>query len=584
MSKKKQSALDIELMKENSEKKNFPNKKSKIKPAKPSPVKWVWLAAILVFTWFSFSPSMENKWTNWDDPVYVLENPLVTNPNTPLNEIIKTPVSLNYHPLTILSLKWNYDKVKAEPYAYHLTNVFLHLFNTALVFFFLLLLSDSLVIAVFASALFGIHPMHVESVTWIAERKDVLYVFFFLLGLISYLKYLDGKKIFWLVITFLAFVLSCASKAMAVVFPIVLLLIDYLKEREWNFRIITEKIIFFLFSLYIGFEAYQIQSTDAIAKANTFTILQRVCFASYGAWFYVVKFFAPVQLSAFYPYPLSPDGVSLTPEYYIAPIGLLAAFGILIILLKKNRVIVFGLSFYFVSVALVLQFISVGSAIAADRYSYLSYIGLVFLLGWVLNLFFKEGKKLFQFRFAAAALAGIICFTLSYQTYQRTQVWKNSETLWTDVIEKYPHRIEVAYKNRGNYYGREANKFNEALADYKVLLAMQTKDSKVYSNLGNIYGLMKKGDSAIWAYNKALELDANNEDGYMNRGITYSMAGMNDKAVQDFTNYIRLQPNNATGYYYRGIAYVSIGNSSAGKADIIQARNLGYNVDPKYLK
>ncbi len=593
-------------------------KKNQQNSAAPSFTKWIWLAVILILTYISFAPSMDDEWTNWDDPVYVLENPLITNPNTPVKDIITKPVSLNYHPLTMMTLKWNYESVKAAPHAYHLTNVLLHLVNTTLVFFFILLLSESMVMAVFISALFGVHPMHVESVTWISERKDVTYVLFFLLGMITYLKYLETKKVFWMAVTVIVFVLSCLSKAMAVVFPVVLLLIDYLRNRELNLKIVLEKIPLFIISLIVGIAAYKIQATDAIAKPDTFTLLQRIMFASYGAWLYVFKFFAPVGLSAFYPYPLTENGVTVSIEYYLAPLGWLAIAAIVFFFFRKNKPIVFGLLFFFASVMLVLQFISVGSAIAADRYSYLSYIGLAYIVGWLLNQFFVQGKSLYNLRMVAATVTGLFILVLAYQTNGRTTVWKNTETLWTDVINQYPHRIEVAYKNRGNYYGKEKGMLKEAMADYKVLLSMKTKDSRIYSNLGNIYGLMKKGDSAIWAYGVALSMDNKNTDAYINRAITYSMAGRYDlafpdytkaleieptmysayinrgyaylasgkfnEALSDFNNYLNYDPNNASCYYYRGLTYTSLGNPSMAKQDFLRARSMGYNVEQKYLQ
>lgn len=598
-----------------------PEKGQKKKPQQqqqPSFQKWIWLGVILILTYISFAPSMDNEWTNWDDPVYVLENPLITNLNTPTKDLLTKPVSLNYHPLTMLSLKWNYESVKTEPHAYHLTNVLLHLINTALVFFFILMLSESLVMAVFVSALFGVHPMHVESVSWISERKDVLYVLFFVLGMICYLKYLDTKKVLWMIITVTVFILSCLSKAMAVVFPVVLLLIDYLKNRELNFKIVLEKIPLFIISLIVGIAAFTIQATDAIAKPETFTILQRIMFASYGAWLYVVKFFVPINLSAFYPYPLSDNGVSVSIEYYLAPVAWLAVAAIVFFFFRKHKPIVFGLLFYFASVVLVLQFISVGSAIAADRYSYLSYIGLSFILGWLLNQFFVKGNKLYNMRMVATSVAAVCILVFAYQTNARTKVWKNTETLWTDVINQYPNRIEVAYKNRGNYYGKEKGMLKEAMADYKVLLSMKTKDSKIYSNLGNIYGLMKNGDSAIWAYNTALQMDDKNTDAYVNRAITYSMAGRYDlafpdytkalqidpsmystyinrgyaylasgklnEALADFNYYLIYDPNNAACYYYRGLTYTSMGNTSNAKNDFVRAQSLGYKVEQKYLQ
>ena len=262
------------------------------------------VAVIIIVTYFVFSPSLQNDFTNWDDPTYVTDNPLVVNNAVPVKEIFKTPVSLNYHPVTILSLAWNYQNGKLNPKGYHEENVIFHLLNTLLVFLFIFLLTRrNLLMAAIVALFFGIHPMHVESVSWVSERKDVLYVFFFLAGLITYLRFLDTKRILWYILTLLLFVLSCLSKGMAVVFPVIMLLIDYLRNDKLQLKIIFNKIPFFVLSLVFGVISFRIQSGGAIADMQVFTIFQRMMFASYGAIMYVVKFFAPVNLSAFYPYP-----------------------------------------------------------------------------------------------------------------------------------------------------------------------------------------------------------------------------------------------------------------------------------------
>ena len=278
----------------------------------------------------------------------------------------------------MISLGIDYQLWGLNPFGYHLGNLIIHLINTLLVFFFVRQLAPkSLVFVPFFTALvFGIHPMHVESVAWISERKDVLYVLFFLLGLITYLKFLGNKslKIFALVILF--FCLSLLSKAMAVVFPVVLLLIDWFKGRQWNIRVGMEKVPFFFLSLVFGVTAYQIQSGGAIAEFDHFTFIDRMVFAAYGFCMYLVKAIVPVQLSAFYPYPFVAGGA--VPGYYYAmPIIAVLLLGGAVAVYKKSKAPLFGLGFYLVTVALVLQFISVGKAIMADRYTYLPYVGTV---------------------------------------------------------------------------------------------------------------------------------------------------------------------------------------------------------------
>lgn len=590
---------------------------------KSSPFIWIVAVAIVVITYITFSPSLKNEFTNWDDPTYVTDNPLVVNNTVPINEIFTTPVSLNYHPVTILSLAWNYQNDKLNPRGYFLTNLIIHLLNTLLVFFFIFLLTKGDVLcAAIVALLFGIHPMHVESVSWISERKDVLYVFFLTAGLITYLKYRESTKIIWYAVTLLLFILSCLSKGMAVVFPLILLLIDYYRQegtiKTNRFAAVVKalkwksSIPFFVISLVFGVTAFRIQSQGAISDMQVFTFFQRIMFASYGAVMYIVKFVVPVKLSAFYPYPNLDASGNVPLIFYLSPFILLGIVALIYFLFRREKPVVFGFLFYIVSVVLVLQFISVGSAIMADRYSYLAYIGLSFPVGFYISKLWKEKNKTYALlKYPLTIIVAVGIIILSYQTYARTQVWRNTETLWTDVISKYPN-VETAWKNRGNYYGQR-NRIDEAMHDYRVLVKMNSNDTKVYSNLGNVYGLKGQADSALWAYSKAIEIDSQNTDAYVNRAITYCMAKQYEKAfpdfekalsidsniysvysnrayayfatgryqdcVNDYTNYLRYKPEDAAAYYYRSQAYKAMGDNSASESDIQQATRLGFKVN-----
>ncbi len=525
----------------------------------------VWFCATLIaiITGIVFSPSLQNDFTNWDDPVYIKNNPLVSGNSVPLVKIFETPVSGHYHPLTILSLAMNYRLGKLNPFGYHLENVILHILNTILVFFFVFLLTRrNLLMAAVVSLFFGIHPMHVESVSWISERKDVLYVLFFVAGLITYLRYSETKKIIWYLFTFLLFMLSCLSKEMAIVFPVILLLIDYLKGVEWKRRLFIEKIPFFLLAILLGVIEVNIQSGNEVNNNNMkiFTLFHRFLFASYAPIMYMVRLFVPYKLSAFYPYPdvLSDNGIPLI--FYFSPFILL---GILLVLvyffIKKEKEIVFGLLFYFVSILLVVQFIPINPYIVPDRYSYLSYIGLLFIVAYFINKLWQSKNNIMAlFKYPPIIIVVIGAIVFSCQTYSRTQVWKNSETLWTDVIDNYP-KVSVAYKARGDYY-YDIHKIEKAIYDYNKAIEFDSGYAGAYTNRGILYLNTGKINRAIADFDKAIALDSTDADAYNNRALFYLNTGKTNLAIADCNKSIALNPNSASCYYNRGIIYSALVN------------------------
>lgn len=576
---------------------------SKVATAKESnllqPVHWILLGLTVVLTYLCFTPALTNskEFTNWDDPVYVTQQELIKKwdaENIKQMFSTKTDVSLNYHPLTMLTLAWNYKQNKLEPQRWFLTNIIIHILNVLLVFVFIFLFTErNYFIAIVTAAWFGIHPMHVESVAWISERKDVLYVFFFLLSCIAYILYLKKNNTLYLIFTFIAFLLSCLSKAMAVVLPLVLLLADVYLKRKMNARCILEKIPFFAVSIFIGLLAVKIQSREAIAEFELFTLWQRFAFAAYGFLMYWIKIFYPLNLSAFYPYPsLEKDG-SIPLIYTLSPVIAGAAIAAILFWIHRAKKIFFmtavtGILFFCFTIALVLQFISVGAALMADRYSYLPYIGAFFMIASALYYAFENVKYK---TIVTTAVVGITAF-YSYYCYERVKVWQNSETLWTDVINKYPYKIsrngnvitveqvgvETAYKNRGNYYA-EHNMLDSAYKDYKILELAQSKDAGVHTNMGNLYGLKKEFENALNAYSKALEYKPNNFEVHLNRGITYSMMGKFEEALRDYSKAIELSPNDTKVYLNRAYAYLTTGKYKECIDDCNTLLRMGFN-DP----
>jgi hypothetical protein len=254
----------------------------------PKPAWSLSLGAILLLTIAVYLPSLSNGFTNWDDNIYVTGNRLLASPG--LNAVLTTPVYGNYSPLTIWSLALNYAISRDHPASYHWLNLVLHLLNTLLVFAFIRKLSGGRFWTTVLTALFfGIHPMHVESVAWIAERKDVLYGFFYLIGLIAYLRYLDTARSGWLASTFGAFILSAASKPAAIVFPLTLIALDFFRRRPMRAAVLLEKLPFFVVSVFLGILTVQGQAAlGALDRGLIYGAFARLMFACYGLSMYVV--------------------------------------------------------------------------------------------------------------------------------------------------------------------------------------------------------------------------------------------------------------------------------------------------------
>ncbi len=535
---------------------------------------WITVILISIFTFIIFSPAFGAFFTNWDDLDYIINNPLVASNKLRLKEIFTTPVMGNYHPITMLTLAWNFQSSQFDPSVYHRENVVFHVLNTVLVFFFIFKLTRrNLLMAGIVALLFSIHPMHVESVAWVSERKDVLYVFFLLGGLITYFNYKESNKIAWYLFTLLLFILSCLSKGMAVVFPVILLLVDYVMGAKWDKKTILEKIPFFILAIGFGISVFIIQQNSKAIDILSFSIPQKIMFASYGCIMYIVKFIAPVKLSAVYSYPNLDKNGNVPAEFYFYPLLIIGIIALVYFFLRKEKAVVFGLLFYLVSVALVLQFISVGSVIMADRYSYLAYIGLSFIVAHLVNKVWEtKSERLASLKYPVTGSLALVLIIFSYQTYARTQVWHDCDTLWTDVMEKYPNTF-LAYKNRGYYY-QSINEDDKALADYNKVLQLNPRYEEAYNNRANIYNKRGQYDLALADYNMAISIDTSYSVLFMNRAICYDKTGRYDKAIADFTRAIKLNPADANSYNARGGTLLKINRVSDAIADFAKAAQL----------
>ena len=540
-----------------------PSARSKAKPSSGAHRSLLWLGAVLLLTFVAYWPSLSNGFINWDDNWYVTENSLMTNPT--LHGILTTNVGGNYHPLTMASLVLNYKISGMDAGSYHWLNLLLHLANTALVFLFVRMLSGGrLWTSVVTALFFGIHPMHVESVAWVTERKDVLFAFFYLLALITYVRYLDTKRWSWLLGTWIAFVLSCASKPAAVVLPLTLLAIDWFRRRPWRSGVWVEKIPFFAVSILAGLLTVKAQQTvGATAASALWSLPQRVLFACYGTVMYVVKLFVPFHLSAVYPLP-STAATRLRPEFYLAAGVLAVVLPALLYLCRRVRPVVFGIAFFFINIVLVLQVLTVGAALMAERYTYLPYIGILFALAWWLDE--PAGNTRIPVKPIVAGIFLLLLPISLVQTWNRCRVWKDPETFWNDTIQKFPKQIVDAYYNRGNHYMR-TGRLPQSLADFDQAVALNPGIQRIWYNRGLVLAEMNQNDSALVSFEHSLRIEPKNVDALNNRGAMKYRLGQLADAASDFTRAIELNPRYRDAYSNRAFACYDMKEYEKAAAD-----------------
>ncbi len=523
---------------------------------------------IALVTLVSFLSSLDNDFVNYDDTAHVTQNPLIRDLSwNNIKGIFSTPVISNYVPLVSLSFSLDYALWGLNPFGYHLTNVMLHLINSLLVFALVLRLNNPLLPALVVAVFFGVHPLHVESVAWVTERKDVLSTLFYLGGLLFYLRYREGCQSRFYVLSFAAFVLSLLAKPMAVTLPLIMFLCDYLSARSWSTRALLEKVPFLgmsaLFSVYTAW-AHQYGAPGGFYALYVSNLGDNLLIACWGLIFYLGKTFMPVQLSAFYPYPAE---ISLRlPTFFLPPILLLALAAGVWFSQRYTRKVIFGSLFFLLTLLPVLNVVQFHMLAAADRYMYIPSIGIFYLAGvafqriYFWKIHWEKTKKV-----SLMVLLGVIVTTLGTLTWQRSNVWQDSETLWLSVLKNDPG-VPVVHNNLGNVYLKKG-RMDAAIAEYKKAISLNPNDASLYNNLGAAY--LKKGrlDAAIAEYRKAISLNPADALAYINLGNTYSSKGRLDAAIAEYRKAISLNPDYALAHNNLGNAYLGKGETDAAIAE-----------------
>lgn len=530
-----------------------------------NPARICWLALIVVAAFGAHVPVLGNGFLNWDETEYVLRNPFLRSfSSASLRAIFTRSFVGNYHPLTMLSLNLDYRLGGLEPWIYHLTNLILHLCNTILVYVFVFLLSKRFGVAAFTAALFGVHTLHVESVAWVAQRKDVLYAFFYFGALIAYLHFVRTDKRRYLAAALAAFALSLSSKAMAVTLPMVLLAVDVFEGRDiFSRKVLVEKLPFFLLSITFGVVAIVIQSPTAIARSvgHEFGLLERVAIASYAFVQYLAKLALPIGLSAIYPYPARSD-FGLPVSFWLCPLVVAALLAVTTYFAGRARTASFGFFWFVVNIALVLQLLPVGDAIMADRYTYVSSVGIFVSLAALAGALLERWPRATPLLLCAGlAYLGL----LSGLTFHRCAVWRDDMSLWSDILTKYP--TEPTALNGRGVAKRARGELRGAIEDYTTIIETTPAFVPAWVNRGTARLILGDTRGAADDYSQALAIRPDLASPYAARCLAKHLQGDHAGAIVDCDAAVALEPASGAAYLTRGVARNSLGDHVGAIAD-----------------
>ena len=607
--------------------------------------KYLVLISFSLITFIVYLSTLRNEFIEWDDRDYVFKNPFIRSFNSAFfRRAFFDFHSGNWHPLTWISHALDYAVWGLNPLGHHLTNNILHAVNTFLVMFLIIKLLETarertvqaglsefltertiLIAAGATGLLFGLHPLHVESVAWVSERKDLLCALFFLLSIIQYVRCVRNENLETVGFSnkhyrrsLLFFILALLSKPMAVTLPVVLLILDwYPLKRVPSLkafrRMLTEKLPFIALSV-----ASSIVTVFAERKAMfavDISLTARLLVAVKSLIYYLWKMIWPLNLVPLYPYPNSYE-VSLLSFEYLSVLALVIVITIAcIVIAKRQKVWLAAWGYYIVTLLPVIGIIQVGYQSMADRYTYLPSLGpfLIFGLGtaWIYNKVSAGAKTRLTIQFLGVITAIIMLAVVSFFTIKQIGIWRDSFVFWNYVIEKQPSKSTIPYINLGAAYIKKglldqaieqdliAVKLNpdspeyqrilgetyamkgsldQAIQRYQIAISLAPKDSLAHHDLGAAYEKKGAFDEAIEQYQIVVQLDPDYSPARNNLGAAYQKKGLTDKAIEQYRIAANLNPNYGLAHNNLGAAYESKGLFDQA----VEQYLLAVKLDPNY--
>ncbi len=524
------------------------------------------LGITLSVTILVYLSALPKEFTNWDDPIYIVNNPLIQPINwAHLTKILTEPFEANYHPFTLISFAADYFLWKLNPTGYHFHNLTLHL-ATIIVLFLVLkrihLDKSTILLSVF---LFAVHPTNVECISWASERKSLLAALFFLISFHQYISFRQSNRPLCYLNSLLFFLLSILSKASTIVAPILWLAYDHLYERVPIRKLrLYEQIPFIVIAeIHFFLSIHAANYGHALFSYHSGGILGRILNSGYLLTEYLRILFWPKALNAM----IYPQGISVGGEAAVCVV-LLGAFGLLN---QYNRRLSFWAVWFFLFLLPVLNWVPL-PIMMANRYLYLAEIGILILLAEMLRTVFAWAKKLpseerqpnqwktfpivsrldisFQCKriilFTTPLIILLWTFFLTYQTLQINRVWRNSFTLWSDVLAKSSHSA-IAHFNLGAYY-QERGELGRAAAQFESAIQINPHAGPAYAGLAKYYLANQNINAAIDSMRAAVEAAPDSEVFLKNLALLYQAQGRLALARKAYCQAISANPNNAPLY------------------------------------
>ena len=515
---------------------------------------------LIVITLAVFWQVRNHEFVSYDDDVYVIENPHV-QAGLSLEGFIwasSTTRAANWHPLTWLSHMLDCQLFGLNPSGHHLTNLLLHLANTLLLFVVLNRMTSALWRSAFVAALFALHPLHVESVVWVAERKDVLSTLFWLLTMWGYIWYVERPRLTRYLLTLLAFTLGLMTKPMLVTMPCVLLLLDYWPLKRFQhsqpggdtpattgtfeeqgtpfLRLLLEKTPFFALTAASSIVTFLAQrSGGAVSALNVYPVKIRIANGLVSYVSYIGQMVWPRGLAVFYPHP----GTRLPVWHAVGAGLLLACISIAVIrAARRHPYLAVGWFWYLGTLVPVIGLVQVGAQAMADRYTYVPLIGLFIMIAWgAPDLLAKWTYR----RITLAISAGVVLLILMICTRVQVSHWRNNFELFGHALNVTKNNY-VAHNSMGNVLMQQG-KIEEAIGHFSAALRINSNSVETYNNLGVALLRQGKVDEAIIQYTKALQFKSDYAETYNNLGVALVRRGELDKAVAHYLTALKLEPN-----------------------------------------
>ena len=494
--------------------------------------------ALAVLVVFLFFPVYRASFLNYDDIEYVTDNPHVNSGVSAENVwwAFTSFHAANWHPVTWISHMVDVTLFGLAPAGHHATNLLLHVFNCFLLYAFLFAASQQRLFAGLVALVFAIHPLHLESVAWIAERKNLLCTFFMFSAMWSYVHYVKSDKKAFYLVSLCLYLFSLMAKPMSVTLPFLLLLLDYwplqrFSNRENKRRIWLEKLPFLFFTVLSSIVTILAQSHGgAVRSLPEFPMTTRVINALWSYVFYLRRIFVPVDLAVMYPHV----GAGLTWWQIACAAALLLALTVWALLrLQRQPFFAVGWFWFLGSLVPVIGLVQVGTQAMADRYAYMTAVGVFMIIAALLT-----ERPLTRW---AGAVFLLWCGWLAFRTWQSTPIWQNSITLFEHAV-LVTRNNSLAHLNLGAAMAEE-KKYEQAFNHFQRAADIDPDDASAYNNMGYVRLQQQRYQEAEPLLRRALQLDVRSPAGHNNLGKVFWYQNRADSAIVHFRQAVALMPD-----------------------------------------